>query len=467
MKKTFLLLLIIFLTNFYAQNILWMKRLNLLQNEYGDRISKDSYENIIIAGSSENIAGTSSDILVVKCDPSGDTLWHRCFNAGQMATATDLITDPTDELIVAYRAVDSEIPGLIKYSPNGDTLWTKRFPEMSMVSFSAITLDSHKNIFVCGWHNNYGIIVKHDSCGNQIWSRRYYNFVGGAPDFTDIVLDSAENIFISGIIFSNPDSNPFFVAKFNNSGDLTWVRTYTTGRMYAHGTQIRLDNVGDIVVAGYDGDGYNSYDALIRKYSPTGTLIWHNMLNFSPIDGASGIAIDESNSIFLSGECGTWGAFDYFLVKYSPTGESLWTRFYDGGYDDDLYGVIVDSLNNPIISGRSSNGTDYDILMIKYSGSSGIEEFTNNFNLINQDYKVKFATIKTQDGKINLEINRPDKYKIILYNSIGSIVKIIHQGYLSKGLHQFNLNRLQNGVYFLHIDNGKNKSSRKIIYTAR
>jgi hypothetical protein len=458
-KKHFLMFIIVILTNSYAQNILWMKRYDLSQNEYCWRTAKDSSENIISAGYQENIAGTSSDILVLKCNSSGDTLWYRRYDIGQIDWTTGVITDQIGNIIIASFEVTTEIPGLIKLSPGGDTIWTKMYPAMNHILFTGITLDSQNNIIACGFSTtNYSDIVKFDTLGNPIWTRTYYNL---DPSFSAIVLDTAENIFLSGVLFYNPSCSPLFVAKLNNNGDSIWMQTYTTGRWITDGTKIKIDHAGNIVISGYDGDGYNSYDALIIKYSPTGSMLWNRFLNFHAVDVSAGVDIDTINNIFVAGYSGMWNSSDYFLVKCSSSGETLWTRFYDGGYDDQSGGVVLDRQGNPIVSGSSSNGTNYDILIIKYSGSSGIE--IPSSNIVQSEEFVRLSSNIIRNQQVQLSIIKPSGYQITLYDIQGRKVRVLQDGFLKQGEHFFNLSSITSGIYFLKIKTENYDATKKIV----
>lgn len=466
MKKFLYLLLILSFTIIHSQNILWIKRLDLPQNEHGLGVASDSSENIIIAGPAQNLSGTSSDVLIVKYNKFGDTLWLRQYDTVQVDDAIDLTTDPNDNIIVASYHYDllTERPGLIKFSQNGELLWARMYPALENYMLDGVASDSRSNIIACGhhWTRPQAVIVKCDTSGNPIWTR-FHNWAS-STEFWGIVLDTAENIIITGLLTYGPDSNALLVAKFNSSGDSIWTQYYTTGRWITHGTRTKLDNAGNIVVAGYDGDGHNSYDGLIFKYSPNGTMLWNRFLNFQAVDLPSGIAIDAHNNIFISGTCGNWDSLDYFLVKYSSSGETLWIRFYDAGSDDGSGGVVVDSQNNPIISGSSSNGTNYDILTIKYSGSSGILDSTNAHRTGNNSFNIKFSNPINRLSKILLQIKKSNYYKIVLYNTLGEVVEIIYQGHLSKGEYYFPLSLNRTGCYFLRVESENNSVCRKIIF---
>ena len=380
MKTFFYILLILSFTIIHSQNIVWLKQLDLSQYEYGYCITKDSSENIIISGAYQDTTVGNCDILVLKCAPTGDTIWHRQYDRYPIDFAVDLATEQNGNIIIAshHNEYSSEIPGLAKFSPDGETLWTRTYSKLEYYIIRGIVLDPFNNILACGasLDSPYTFISKFDTSGNLVWLRFYDWGRNGWQDFTDIVLDTTGNIIITGLLGATLDRGDLLIAKFNSNGDSIWTKRFSTGRWITYGKKITLDNRENIIASGIDTDGSMSYDCVIVKYSVTGSILWSRILNFQELDYNTGITIDRNDNIFISGDCGLPDQFDYFLVKFSPLGETLWTSFYNGGYDDNSGGITIDRQGNPIISGSSSNGANYDVVTIKYQGSSGIEEHT-------------------------------------------------------------------------------------------
>ncbi len=445
-----------------AQDTMWSRRFDLDLEEDAIDSERDIFDNIIIVGSAKPTS--SSDILLLKYNQSGDLLWHKIFDAGQTDWGFCIVLDFSGNIIVGsyHDDLTTTKPGLTKFSPNGDTVWARIYPQFIDFAFDGITIDTQNNIYACGWNwggttSNSAIIVKCDSSGNVLW-HRFYNWQLD-PAFTDIITDLANNIVVTGFL----GLSVLMVGKFNATGDSLWTRRYPLSG-YSSGSSVKFDQHNNIVISGAVGDGV-SYDAVVVKYSSIGDMLWNRVLNYRVFDSFRRLYIDQNNNIICCGSSGTtWlRNVDYMLVKLSPAGETLWTRFYDAGYNDYGTAVIVDSFNNPIITGLSFNGSTDDVLTIKYRGTTGIEEFVNNSNISRQNHKAKLFSITSIGREINLDINYSSIYKISLINSTGALVKVIHQGFLCQGLHQFSLKSVRSGVYFLQIENQAGKSCHKII----
>jgi hypothetical protein len=108
--------------------------------------------------------------------------------------------------------------------------------------------------------------------------------------------------------------------------------------------------------------------AFVTKFNSTGTaLVYSTYLGGSYSDLGTGIAVDDSGSVYVSGTTGssdfpTVNAFqssmttggDAFLAKLSPDGSALLYSTYIGGAGGNLgYGLAVDGSGNAYVTGRT------------------------------------------------------------------------------------------------------------------
>jgi len=101
------------------------------------------------------------------------------------------------------------------------------------------------------------------------------------------------------------------------------------------------------------------------------------------------IAVDSSGNVFVTGYSSSGSDLtssdDYATVAYSNTGQTIWTNRYDGPAKsrDDASGIAVDSSGNLFVTGRSWNGTNHDYVTIKYSSSIAPPRL--DFQLLNDE----------------------------------------------------------------------------------
>src|SRR6266851_4793046 len=137
-----------------------------------------------------------------------------------------------------------------------------------------------------------------------------------------------------------------FIAKYSPTGGFLWSKRF--GDIYddcANG--VTVDSSGNIIVTGYFGGGvdfgagiiyaaYGGPDTFLAKFSSSGALQWaKNFVSFAD-DRGTGVAVDGSGNIWLSGYFlgtqidlgGGWlynaGGSDGYVGKFSPTGTYLW-----------------------------------------------------------------------------------------------------------------------------------------------
>jgi hypothetical protein len=141
----------------------------------------------------------------------------------------------------------------------------------------------------------------------------YYGSSGGENVQYGMALDKNNNIYISG-----------------GTGDASNIATAGASQNT------------------YGGGGY--FDAFIAKFNSSGTnLIWGTYYGGTASDVAYGIALDDSNNVYIAGSTcsdsniatpgaylttkpGKYGTWSIFTAKFDPTGSKLlWGTYYGGG----------------------------------------------------------------------------------------------------------------------------------------
>ena len=110
-----------------------------------------------------------------------------------------------------------------------------------------------------------------------------------------------------------------------------WVRQFgTSGDDFARG--VAVDSSGNVYAAGMtagglDGSNAGSNDLFVVKYNSSGTKQWTKQLGTSSHDYASGVAVDSSDNLYVSGYTAggldgntSAGGDDLFVVKYNSAG---------------------------------------------------------------------------------------------------------------------------------------------------
>lgn len=255
-------------------------------------------------------------------------------------------------------------------------------------------------------------IVKLDSNGDFVWAKKFDN----KSSLTDIVVDSNENVYISGhwrgtvdfdpgpgvknFVASTSERRAFFL-KLDSNGDYVWFRfitasSYTTN--YANG--IAMDSDGNIYgIGGFEaptasastGSGYvnivssppfgcgGGMSDFVIKYDSDGNVIWTKGIDICSAMGAGDIFISSVGNIFITGSfkystqiettSGTinvdgGATIDAYVAKILPNGDVEWFKQFwvsDGiGSNGWGKGIVTDNDENVYCVGYFKDTIDMD-----------------------------------------------------------------------------------------------------------
>jgi hypothetical protein len=160
-----------------------------------------------------------------------------------------------------------------------------------------------------------------------------------------------------------------------------WVASYV-GVFDDEATGIAVDGSLNVYVTGYSGapDAYH-YGTI--KYNAFGQEEWIASYNFpNSISFAKAIAIDRAGNVYVTGTSGTFmsGDFDYATMKYNNSGQQQWVARYNGAAnsDDRATGIAVDLSGNVYVTG-GSGFPSRDYATIKYD-SLGQQQWVARYN---------------------------------------------------------------------------------------
>lgn len=225
-----------------------------------------------------------------------------------------------------------------------------------------------------------------------------------------IAVDRDSNLFVAGQFYDRgvfgytnvvaPEGD-MFLAKFDASSNLLWIRTIgellpQLGGGPDTANKVALDAQGDAYVVGsFSSDSQlapNFYfrGAYLAKYYADGQFAWlQAMWGFDPsspprTNSASGVRVDHEGNILVVGNYENSAAFginavltnaggsDVFIAKYSPQAELLWARRAGGPGDDKGVSVDCDPDDNILFAGTVSFTTNGSTLpgLVSFGGLS-------------------------------------------------------------------------------------------------
>lgn len=175
---------------------------------------------------------------------------------------------------------------------------------------SAVGFDIHLcdngEIYTCGYEANAetniweAILLKYNSFGDTIWTRKIPNGGTETSIYKSLVLDAAGNIYTTGTTV-----NKVVTAKYSSNGNLLWIQLQDGNSSYSGRDvhkNIKIDYQGNVLVLGRDFAAKGGGIQLI-KYSPAGQFMWAKHYNGSAsgMDEPSTFAIDTSGNSYVVG----------------------------------------------------------------------------------------------------------------------------------------------------------------------
>jgi hypothetical protein len=309
-----------------AQDVEWMRQFGTAENDGADAIATDSWGHIYVAGHTAGVmpgqkSRGSRDLFLARYDAAGEQMWVR-----QFGTAAD-----------DYRAV--------------------------------LAADSAGRAYVAGGR----LLALYDSDGNQLWLR----YVEGSV--TAVAVDDT-GAHLGIFTATGP-----YLARYDAGGNQLWLRP--VGERVA---SIALDShSGDIYVAGHVATGnappsLNALDLILSRYDSSVTRLWSRTFATDYDDIATGMALDSSGHIYLTGFTASFGVDAAYLIQFDTSGRQRWIREFEyvGNFPPTLPGVATDSLGNVFVVGAGDGGAlplffaKYDVSGTRlwareFAGSSG------------------------------------------------------------------------------------------------
>ncbi|WP_375433975.1 SBBP repeat-containing protein [uncultured Hymenobacter sp.] len=295
--------------------------------------------------------------------------------------ARDMVVDAAGNAYVtgySFRNGSNDF-ATVKYSPDGQQLWSARYNSAGNGNDVAtdMTVDAAGNVYVTGYSaagasnlSRY-ITIKYAANGQQLWVG--LGAVGGVvlnDRPTDVGVDAAGTVYVTGIGSSVEGRYYYTTLKYSASGNFLGQILFVGDQDFGFGSRLALDAADNLYIA-----GSNISDYFTRKYSTTGQLQWSASYNGpdNRDDRATSVAVDAAGNVYVTGYSNGATANDYATVKYSASGQQLWATRYNSpnfASDDQPTDLAVDAAGNVFVTGTAYGGTTrFDYATVKYSAT--------------------------------------------------------------------------------------------------
>ena len=326
---------------------------------------------------------------------------------GNWDMAYDMVSDNQGNLYMTGYFTDSLMFGntkikternedvfIAKYDSDGNLIWVRAGGGPGFDYGYGISLDNQGNSYVTGMvqgnvtfdHVTVNrtsqdiFIAKYNSDGMLQW----LEFAGGSNNDISygIATDPNGNSYITGSTgggsaFGTKMLSPAgtFVAKYNSSGKIAWVKKYGGGGQ-EKGNKIVLDKSGHFFLTGeYNNTAFfgttslssisGSTDVFCAKADTSGNIMWVTSGGGDKWDNSGGIDIDQEGNVYCAGSfqsVGTFGTqtltagsyYSIFIAKYNSNGNFVWAKKAGASCCDYANDIAVSQQGDIFITGQYS-----------------------------------------------------------------------------------------------------------------
>jgi hypothetical protein len=524
----------------------WSQRFGDSNIQYEPYITTNAAGNIVVAvsylgtvdfGGGPLTSAGGRDIAVAKFDNSGSHIWSKHFGDIDDQYIVRAAFDEAGNIIFAGHfegAVDfgggammSVQPWdifLVKLDAGGNHVWSHEFGDSSAAWVGGVAANDAGNIFLTGGFQDGTVdfgggslapagpgnpdtyLVKFDSNGNHIWSRRFGN--GGSEKGQQVVIDAVGNVVTRGIFTHSidlgggdlvcPGFGASYVAKFNSSGNHIWSHCYSDLDEIVRG--IAVDAAGNVVFTGafrgtvdFGGGPLTSAggrDVFLVKLDKDGDHVWSRHYGDGDSQAALSVTTGVGGTIAITGDfSGTvnygggvlteTGLGDIFVAQFYADGNHVASARYGDAAVQHGNDIATIDVGDIILSGTFRGTVDFgggpltstgnqDIYLAKLSIDpvTSIEDMPASNAMQVSIYPNPFNPTAT----IRFFVNDDGPVHLAVYDITGGHVTTLIDRHMSSGVHTADWDGLDNygdavasGVYFYRLTAGKQTLTRKAV----
>ena len=198
-------------------NTIWTQSHNCGYTSIAQSITQISDDGFVLTGLA---SGNGYDIIVMKTDENGDSLWTRTFDGYGDNDYGNCVIETDDENYISVgrvRNAKSYYGIIIKLDTLGDTLWTKIFDDGLLHWIGSVVQTQDNNYVLQG-----GKLVKIDDAQNVIWEEPLIGQIFGRGDRN--LQETSDGEFICTSVINWGDY--IVLNKTNSLGQITAVDEY-------------------------------------------------------------------------------------------------------------------------------------------------------------------------------------------------------------------------------------------------
>lgn len=388
-------------------------------NAKGTAVTIDSEGNSYVTGYVYESA-TLNDIITIKYNPIGDTLWARSYNGdfNRNDEGTGICVDAIGNVyVVGFAEYNSKSIDVVvlKYTSNGVLDWSMPYSKTTDPLEDkglAIAADLYGNVYITGYTTNYDgkkdIFVNKYNSDGRIWTSELEDGGTGLDaQGLSIAVSSSGYVYVAGFTTNASNTEDIAVIKYNSSGAKQWMQKINgNANQSDKAWGIVVDELDNCFITGYVTNSVSGVDCYTAKLNSSGTIVWgkNYIGSGNQSDKAWGIVVDTDGSVYITGETTDASLnINYLTAKYSSTGNLIWNSSYNGtGNGEDVASSIgLLGTNSVVVTGKSWGTTDtYDYATVRYNSATGTQNQVNIYSFTGTSSDVAMDIAVTPNNKV-------------------------------------------------------------------
>ncbi|HET6410029.1 MAG TPA: hypothetical protein VFG14_19215, partial [Chthoniobacteraceae bacterium] len=275
--------------------------------------------------------------------------------------------------------------------------WIQKFDSgvSNSPSVNAVAVDRRGDVAITGYTYTVGgkqvyYTAKYDGLsGARLWQRTYDGGASnGSSEANSVAMDSNGNVIVTGEADVTSISGDIVTIKYNSAnGDDVWASPviYDANDGTDVGVKVVVDSANNVIITGRSaGDGTNNDIYTAKYFGTNGGLDWEKRYNFptnrsdEPVD----LTVDSDNNAIVAGLADISSETKMVTLRYESAegAETLNRTFFDNSDGSSFFGakaVTVDQNDNIITTGLVPIAAgSYSLYTIKYDGTPGNQNNT-------------------------------------------------------------------------------------------
>ena len=288
-------------------------------------IAEAGNQEIFVCGTTyRNDEASKADVLLVKLNSNGDTIWTKTYGGIEDEFGYYIITTQDGNLLICGTTDSNTSDGynniyLIKTNTNGDTIWTKTLLEPDQEHPYHILQTQNGEFLVTGTHTVSGAgkelyLIKISEIGTPLWNKKIDSQVG-KWGLSTVELTNGD-LMTCGKIANDTDTQVLLI-KTDGLGNTYWEKEFGETYLDEQANAIQLNADGSYsLTGGFKEQHSGQSQILLIKVDQNGNLLFSKSFGGHILTYGQNIIKDVNDDNLITGQSN----FSIFMTRTDNNG---------------------------------------------------------------------------------------------------------------------------------------------------